>query len=184
MSRNEFVFRYRNTLAALPIAAALVEADRTQPPHWGVWSTAVLLTVLGVLTRTWANRHCNYNTRAKNILARTGPYALVRNPLYVGNTLIVVGAITASQVLWLLPAALTWVGLIYNLAVRREEQRMLARYGDEYAQWFARVPRWIPRPSSVFPSREHLRVALRDCAGLVVLAPFVAKELNLFGLWS
>jgi len=181
---SEFVFRFRNSLAALPLIYVFLSTRWEWESDAGVWTLAGLLTLAGILIRFWANRHCNYNRRAQNILAHTGPYAWVRNPLYVGNAFVILGAIAASELLWMLPISLVWMALIFNVVVRREEPRMLAKYGERYAEYCATVPRWLPSLATLCPDNDARRVLARDLSIAVVLVPFLLKELNVFSLWS
>ena len=75
-----------------------------------------------------------------------GPYRWMRNPIYVGALLIVLGEA------WLfvsLPLVLYAIALAFGfhlLIVGYEEPRLSARFGDDYEAYRHRVPRWIPRP--------------------------------------
>jgi protein-S-isoprenylcysteine O-methyltransferase Ste14 len=77
-------------------------------------------------------------------LVQTGPFALSRNPVFLGQALLFVGLFLAfpDLVQCLISAA-----MIAALSVQvRIEERLLARaYGDAYADYRARVPRWIGR---------------------------------------
>ncbi|MFT7462035.1 MAG: protein-S-isoprenylcysteine O-methyltransferase Ste14 [Pseudohongiellaceae bacterium] len=181
---TEFVFRFRNKLAALPMIYVILSTRWEWENVWGVWLLAGLLTGSGILVRLWSNQHCNYNRRAQNILAHTGPYALGRNPLYVGNALAILGAIAASGLIWMIPITLVWMILIFNVVVRREEPKMLAKYGELYADYCKRVPRWLPSLATLLPTKDGRRVLFRDMSIALILLPFVAKQLKWFGLWS
>ena len=74
-----------------------------------------------------------------------GPYRHVRNPMITG-----VGAILAGEALFFRSwgiaielAAFALVNAIYFPLV--EEPGLRRRFGDEYVEYCARVPRWIPR---------------------------------------
>lgn len=77
-------------------------------------------------------------------LLRTGPYRLSRNPMYAGEAVVWFG--------WGLfygrPAV--WAGLAILCGVRAtivswEERRLLDRFGDDYRDYVAEVPRWAAR---------------------------------------
>ena len=181
---SEFIFRYRNLLAALPLAYAFLSTRWEWENDLVLWMLAGALTTSGILVRIWANRHCNYNRRAQNILARTGPYALVRNPLYVGNALVILGATFASELIWMVPITLVWMALVFNVVVRREEPRMLAKYGEAYATYCARVPRWVPNADALLPIDRDRLALIKDVAIGGILIPFALKELKVFDIWS
>ena len=75
---------------------------------------------------------------------QTGPFALSRNPVFLGQALLFVGLFLAFPDL---VQCLVSAAIIAALSVQvRIEERLLARaYGDAYADYRARVPRWIGR---------------------------------------
>lgn len=140
--------------------------------------------VLGWVTRIWSQGHLKYRLRLPvPELATSGPYALMRNPVYVGNTMILVGLSILCELYWFVPVVLAWCGLVYHFAVVGfEEVRLRKMFGEEYIRYANRVPRWIP--SSLIlqhmprSSRGPLPAALRaewQC-GLLLLIP-ILKEL-------
>jgi steroid 5-alpha reductase family enzyme len=111
----------------------------------------------------------------------TGPYSFVRNPIYIGNVLICLGATVMSELLWLTPITLIYCWGIYSLAVRYEEAHLLDKYGESYRIYMEKVPRWVPRvshPRDIRTINEYLGqsiVAEIHCF-LLVLA-FILKEI-------
>ena len=73
-----------------------------------------------------------------------GPYVRVRNPLYGGAVLAVVGFALwhASTLLLLLGAALGFAA--HSWVVRVEEPALRRRFGDAYEAYLRCVPRWVP----------------------------------------
>lgn len=72
-----------------------------------------------------------------------GPYALTRNPMYLGHLVFLTGLTLTTRS----PLAAGIAG--YHLSwfrerVRRDEQRLRERFGDGYVDYCARVPRWVP----------------------------------------
>ncbi len=75
-----------------------------------------------------------------------GLYRYVRNPMYVGAVLILVGHFGWFQALDLL-LYLAFVWLAFHLfVVLYEEPALTRKFGDAYRDYRASVPRWIPRP--------------------------------------
>jgi hypothetical protein len=70
---------------------------------------------------------------------------MVRNPLYIGNFLGVVGFGFAVEqpVLAVLLGAAFMLG--YPAVVAREETDLERIFGERYREYCARVPRWLPR---------------------------------------
>lgn len=114
---------------------------RLQMPLADPFAIACLLAILlGLLIRTWAAGTLHKRER----LATTGPYAWSRNPLYVGSFLMMIGFCTLLLTPWLIAAVALPIAAIYALAVR-DEERMLARsFPQAWADYAARVPRFLP----------------------------------------
>jgi protein-S-isoprenylcysteine O-methyltransferase Ste14 len=110
-------------------------------------------------------------------LATSGVYALTRNPLYFGTSLLVAGfAIMSSSEL---AAALVFVpfGLIYPTVILREERHLSELFPVEFKAYQSRVPRFFPRLTLRFPrsfsfnqylSNREYNTALGFVAGLGV----------------
>ena len=112
-----------------------------------IWGLPV--SALGLLLRAWSTGHLEKNIR----LAQSGPYAYVRNPLYLGTTLVAAGLVIASR-RWLLAALFAVVFIfIYLPVIELEEQhlRHLFPAFDAYAQ---RVPALWPRRPALRPNAQ------------------------------
>lgn len=109
-------------------------------------TVGLLLFSVGLVVRCWAQRHFKYRLRSRgeHHLAVTGPFAYCRNPVYVGNLLLLTGVTTLCELIWAVPLVLLWGGSVYALAVRFEEFRLAKRFGNNYEDYCAAVPRWIP----------------------------------------
>ena len=116
------------------------------------------LAAVGLTLRAWAAGHLRKNQR----LTTSGPYAWVRNPLYVGTLLAVCGClIAASQPVlgWVTLAAFV---LIYTPVVEQEEQH-LRKLFPEYEDYARRVPQFVPRmPGERSAQRFSYRIYRRN----------------------
>ncbi len=81
--------------------------------------------------------------RGAQHLVTDGVFAFSRNPIYLGNTLVLAGFALALLLPWLLLVTLITALLVDRLAIRREERHLAARFGADYADYTRRVPRWI-----------------------------------------
>lgn len=81
--------------------------------------------------------------RAATRLITDGPFRFSRNPIYVGNTLMLAGAGLAFSSLWLLIAAGLAAITTHFLAVLREEEHLRAKFGGEWEAYASRTPRWL-----------------------------------------
>ncbi len=131
------VVRRRVTWGFVVGAVFLVFAAPTRGSvFWGFW-----IALLGEAVRTWAS-----GTIVKNReLATEGPYALVRNPLYVGNFLIGLGVAVMGGRWWFPLLLVLFFVPVYRALVLKEEKRLLERFGAAFRHYCARVPRFVPR---------------------------------------
>ena len=97
-------------------------------------------------------------------LIRTGPFALVRNPLYVGNFLITVGVAAFTGVPWFVVLTIAMFVFQYHYIVKFEENLLRQKFGDEYDQYRLDVPRWFPKSwnVTVLEAPRNLGPALRS----------------------
>jgi protein-S-isoprenylcysteine O-methyltransferase Ste14 len=142
-----WLFRHRTSLPA-PVALVIVMLPGSKSASLFLVGAGVAITLVGELIRLWAVHHIGAisRTRSERLgpLVATGPFALVRNPLYVGNILLWVGFAIAARMLWLAPIILVLLALEYHAIVRWEETLLESRLGEAYREYAARVPRWIP----------------------------------------
>jgi protein-S-isoprenylcysteine O-methyltransferase Ste14 len=76
-------------------------------------------------------------------LVTTGPYAISRNPMYLGWGALHIGVGVATGSAWVLAAFLAAIGLMHR-QVRREERALGEEFGDEFERYRASVPRYVP----------------------------------------
>lgn len=104
-----------------------------------------------------------------------GPYARVRNPLYVGNLGICLGLLLIAHDPWAYAVGLGFFFGEYHFIIRAEERFLLERHGDAYRDFLAKVPRWVPRLTPAYPGKLNDRFDWRR--GL-------KKEHNPFAAWA
>jgi protein-S-isoprenylcysteine O-methyltransferase Ste14 len=143
-----WLFRRRTSLP-LPLALALLlipsaESSGATAPL----AAGAVIVAAGELLRLWAVHHIGVISRTRSDrlgpLVSTGPFAFVRNPLYLGNIALWVGFAVSANLVWLVPIFLVVLALEYHAIVRWEEELLKSRRPDEYRAYAARVPRWIP----------------------------------------
>lgn len=78
-------------------------------------------------------------------LVAAGPYRFVRNPMYVAGIITLIGWILWSPSLPLIVAPLLFLGTAHLFVTGYEEPTLRKKFGAAYADYFKRVPRWIPR---------------------------------------
>jgi protein-S-isoprenylcysteine O-methyltransferase Ste14 len=76
-------------------------------------------------------------------LVTAGPYSFSRNPIYLANTVLMLGVALIAGILWFVPLALIAAFLTQKLAIEREEKHLATRFGKRYHDYAKRVRRWI-----------------------------------------
>jgi protein-S-isoprenylcysteine O-methyltransferase Ste14 len=114
---------------------------------WAVIAAGLALDLwaMAVMTRRRANILPH---RAATALVTEGPFAWSRNPIYLGNTLLLTGCGLAFGNAWFLAGAAAAAAAVTVLAIRREEAHLAARFGDAWAAYAARTARWFGRDRS------------------------------------
>ncbi len=82
-------------------------------------------------------------TKRSDHLVTSGPYSFTRNPIYLGNTMLMIGAGLIFGLLWFLPAAIAACFATSKLAIEREEAHLEHRFGRAFRAYQKRVRRWI-----------------------------------------
>lgn len=130
------------------------------------------LVVAGELIRLWSS---GYLTKLSGLIT-AGPYALCRNPLYVGSFLITVGCLIMCNNLTVLAVGVFLFWTLHWGAVIYEEGMLRGKFGQEFVDYCGRVPRFLPYPrrmagQGVFSIRQvNANDELQGAATMLVLA--------------
>ena len=132
------------------------------------------LAVVGILWRIWSAGFIHKNEQ----VTMGGPYALTRNPLYLGSFLFGLGGMIAIRVWWLMAVYVVGFFAFYYPTMRSEEAYLQGKFGDEFEAYRRRVPFFLPWNisaglggfsfSSVVRNKEH-RYAFGSVAFLLIL---------------
>lgn len=140
------------------IGALLLVVPR-QPLHWldarlipptiAAYWLGFVIVAAGLGFAVWARLHLGRNWSATvtvkqdHELIRTGPYGVVRHPIYTGILLAVLGtALAIGEWRGLIAFVLFTVGFVIKL--KAEERFMSETFGEQYARYRAEVPTLIP----------------------------------------
>ena len=179
MRLNHWFYRFRAYLVSPPlIFAPFCFLHETQG---FLWPLGILVFLIGFTIRLWAQQHLHYRLRVRKHLTITGPYKFVRNPVYIGNVLIALGATLVSELVWMVPITFLWYVIIYGFVIRHEESHLLEKYGEAYRAYMSEVPRWVPRfPGSAkmeLLNRFFYASMLKEGHCFLILLPYILKEL-------
>ena len=138
-----FPKRYADAVAKLrvPMGFVLTAAFAwlARPSHASL-AVGLPVSLLGLALRAWAAGHLAKNTT----LAVSGPYAYIRNPLYLGTLITAAGLVVAAQRGELALLFGTVFSLVYFPVIELEEQH-LARLFPEFLEYRKQVPLLVPR---------------------------------------
>src|SRR5689334_21065757 len=113
------------------------------------------LAMVGLTVRALASGHVTKNEQ----LTMSGPYAYVRNPLYLGSMLIGAGFALAGRNWWIVGLLIVMFTAIYLPVVRSEEKFLRATF-PEFEEYSRHVPRFFPRLTRFGSSRGAFSGAL------------------------
>ena len=134
---------YADAVARLRVPAGFVLAAAflwLAGPTWKSLAAGLPLSLVGLALRAWAAGHLEKNTA----LAESGPYAWVRNPLYLGTLGVAAGFAIASR-RWELGVLAAAVFLLIYLPVVELEEQHLREIFPAYADYAGRVRKLVPR---------------------------------------
>jgi protein-S-isoprenylcysteine O-methyltransferase Ste14 len=162
---GQFFFKYRDylfPLVFLPVALGTEPRMLFDDPRADRWLDALglLLIAAGQGLRACVIGWCfiERGGRQKRVhaskLLQAGVFAWSRNPLYVGNLLIVTGLVLVHNGTWMYVVLIPFFVLVYVSIVAAEESFLRRQFGAEYAEYCRRVPRFLPNPRGVHRSLE------------------------------
>jgi protein-S-isoprenylcysteine O-methyltransferase Ste14 len=172
MHRVSFPKPYADAVAKLRVPGGFLMVAAfvwLATPTWMSLAVGLPLSVLGLLLRGWAAGHLEKNLD----LAESGPYAYVRNPLYIGTLAVAAGLVIASR-RWELGALFAAVFLLIYLPVVELEEQHLRTLFPSYAEYARRVPRLVPRLDALNVAKHFQWSLYRRNQEYQALAGFLA----------
>lgn len=109
-------------------------------PDTGLVAIGLAMAVAGQVFRIYAAGFIHKNKQ----LASTGPYALVRHPLYLGNFLILIGFTLAAANLYVVGGVLLFFLIWYPAAIAYEDAKLERIFEDEWRAWSKNIRAIIP----------------------------------------
>ena len=111
-------------------------------PGYAVLAAGIMLDIWAMATMAKARTNILPH-RAAGKLVVSGPFALMRNPIYVGNTIATFGLGLALQNGWLLIATPLAAITTHHLAVVREQAHLEEKFGQAWSDYASKVKAWL-----------------------------------------
>lgn len=108
----------------------------------GIGIAGIVLLVWAILTLRNSGTTVRPDAGARHLVT-SGPYRRFRNPIYLADTMILLGAAELTKNVWLVVAAVAFVPLVTFLAILPEERHLERRFGEAYLGYKAKSRRWI-----------------------------------------
>lgn len=148
MTLGKQIFKYRS-YTPIPFLILMIIFENANPLSLII---GFVIALIGELIRLWGVCWAGSETRTTGtvggvFLIISGPFAYVRNPLYVGNILMYIGIGIMSFALFpcLQIGALIFFSFQYYMIVKEEENYLRKTYGKDYEEYSRNVSRFFPR---------------------------------------
>jgi protein-S-isoprenylcysteine O-methyltransferase Ste14 len=114
-----------------------------------------IFVLKGAVLRMAARGHKKHFSKNSEALVMSGPYQMVRNPMYFGTFLVGLGFVLIVWPLWLVPLFVILFYLRFIKEIKKEEQFLKEKFGAQYDDYCRRVPRLMPHPLSVIKHKMN-----------------------------
>lgn len=109
--------------------------------------TALLALGLGLMAAAvgtmWRAKTTPIPHREASHLVDSGVFGLSRNPIYVGDALVLAGVILRAGAPLLLPLVPAFMWVIQRRFIEPEEARLQRQFGQRFEEFCSRTPRWL-----------------------------------------
>ncbi len=149
VAAGRFFFQFRNSLfPAIFALFFLIVRPGAADPLLILAGFAVTLAGEGIRLSTIGFEYIERGGKQGRVyasrLVHKGVYGISRNPMYVGNMLIAAGIVMVSGAWLAYFAVLPFFLFVYQAIVAAEEEFLRAKFGEEYKEYCARIPRFLP----------------------------------------
>jgi len=198
--QGNWLFRWRSYLPLLVIPVFIIALREVKLfehvlgdkaiDRWEALS--VFISFLGLIVRCLTVGYVPRGTSGRNTrsqlaesLNTTGIYSIIRNPLYLGNFIIVLGVTLFIQVWWF--ALMVWFGfwLYYERIIFSEEEFLRKKFGTLFTDWAEKTPMLIPnfknwkKPDMFFSFKTVIRREFSTFFSIIVTFFFLEFSTNL-----
>ena len=185
MKIGQILYSYRGYAAVPFFIAGIALAN----PGDDLMIFGAILMIFGEILRIISVGYLGVSSRARTIvtekLVTNGPYAYLRNPMYVGNIFIYMGAsiFAGGWLPYLLYLVILFFSIQYSFIAKYEEMCLEDTHKEKYTEYKETVPRFYPRLSP-YPKKSKEKIELTSALisekttffaiiGFIVLVRFV-----------
>jgi protein-S-isoprenylcysteine O-methyltransferase Ste14 len=115
-----------------------------QETHETIEMVGLVLIAVGILGRLWSTLNIG-GKKAEEIIT-SGPYSVMRNPLYFFSSIAAVGVGAQTGTITFSILAGLFSVVAFHFVIKREEAYLSGVFGEPYRAYCARVPRFFPNP--------------------------------------
>jgi protein-S-isoprenylcysteine O-methyltransferase Ste14 len=147
-----------------------------------LWEVVCLiLSFSGLSVRALTIGSAGHHTSGRNTahqvaatLNTTGMYSIVRNPLYLGNFVMVLGVILFFRIWWLPLLYVLFFTLYYERIIFAEEMFLRRKFGTAYIEWADKTPAFLPKfsrwtpPASPVSWAKIIRCEYHGAFGVII----------------
>ncbi|WP_312453922.1 isoprenylcysteine carboxylmethyltransferase family protein [Pseudescherichia sp.] len=190
---GNFLFRTRNALFPLLYLTLFLGHQQVSEAAVAMLVAGGVIALLGQAIRilTVGLDYIVRGGRQRKVyadsLVQTGLFAHCRNPLYLGNLLMIIGFGVAANNPWYLGIAMPLFFFGYACIIAAEEHYLLGRFGERYRHYCAQTPRLLPRLAGLGETLRTFafnwrRVIVKEyttlCMTLLVLVLLASRVFN------
>jgi len=139
-------------------------------------SIGLTVILLGQYLRISARGYKSERHIEKTVLLTEGPYAFVRNPMYLASFLIGLGLVILLLDLWMIPVYGGFFLLWYWPQIHDEQEWLVKRFGQEYIDYCKTTPCFLPRLRALVSFKAKTYIPLKTV--------WIKKEWNTIFIWS
>ena len=180
---GKIIFRLRS-IAPVAVVIAVVpltwRSHATPGPfddalNWVGFALALLGQAIRMVTIASVPKNTSLQSRTMQAasLNTTGPYAVVRHPLYLGNYFITLGILCIANELWAWALGVAYLVGSQWLIARTEDALLREKFGAEFEAWSKEVHSIVPRLSH-----------LKGVTGPFEWKRTIQREINVIGAWG
>lgn len=141
------------TLRTSGVGIIIVVLYYAAKPELAWFIPGAVVAVMGEALRMWAAGHLRKNKE----LTTTGPYAHVKNPLYIGTLLLTLGYSAMAKNIYIMIAGFAWFFIYYAPYKKAQEnEKLISSFGEGWKEYDKAVPDYIPRLSA-YPGKGENR---------------------------